>query len=162
KPARARWVSRYGWIGLEALAVSGALLACAKSDSSSPDNSESAETDSGVSSDDDGAAEASADGDAGGGASACSGSDLCIVPAPIDSAVVLTSVWGSSANDVYAVGSDSTIVHYDGTTWEEAARMVPDGSTSFTLQSVWLDRQGDVWIADGNRIRHGTGWNGPT
>jgi hypothetical protein len=31
--------------------------------------------------------------------------------------VALTSVWGTSANDVYAVGGNGTVYHYDGAAW---------------------------------------------
>jgi hypothetical protein len=33
----------------------------------------------------------------------------------------LMSVWGTSSNDVYAVGSNGTILHYDGTAWSQMA-----------------------------------------
>jgi hypothetical protein len=29
----------------------------------------------------------------------------------------LRAVWGSSESEVYAVGDDGTILHYDGSTW---------------------------------------------
>ena len=74
----------------------------------------------------------------------------------------LTSVWGSGPNDVWAVGTAGTILHYDGTKWERADLEAQDAGTDFTLQAVWLDRPDDVWIADGARIRHTNGWNGPT
>lgn len=100
--------------------------------------------------------------DTGAGASACSTSKLCITATPIDTSVQLMSVWGSSATDVWAVGSNSTILHYDGVGWKKADRAAPDGSGFFTLRSVWSERADDIWIVDGNGIRHGTGWNGPS
>lgn len=94
----------------------------------------------------------------------CSASMLCPVSLPTDDEVNLTAVWGSSATDVWAVGSGGTVLHYDGIKWEKAMleAATPNGSTSFTLRSVWLERADDVWIADGNGIRHTTGWKGPS
>lgn len=58
----------------------------------------------------------------------------------------LTDIWGNSANNVYAVGSAGTILHYDGATW----RPEPSGSAGQFL-GVWGNAT-DVW-AVGN---HGT------
>jgi len=91
----------------------------------------------------------------------CSASNLCTVPLPLDHKLHLTSVWGSGTHDVYAVGSDGSILHYDGAVWE-LAQNGPNTYGPFMTQSVWLRRADDVWIGDGNRIRHGTGWKGPT
>lgn len=93
---------------------------------------------------------------------ACSDSGICSVDVPLDAPVNLTSVWGSGPNDVWSVGTAGTILHYDGTKWERADLEAQDAGTDFTLQAVWLDRPDDVWIADGARIRHTNGWNGPT
>ncbi|MDF2694192.1 MAG: hypothetical protein K0S65_2575, partial [Labilithrix sp.] len=90
----------------------------------------------------------------------CSVSDLCRVSAPIETFVGLTSVWGSSASDVWAVGAHGTILHYDGVAWEKVER--PDGEVAYTMRAVWLERADDVWIVDGRRIRHSNGWRGPT
>ena len=93
---------------------------------------------------------------------ACSDSGICSVELPLDAPVNLTSVWGSGPNDVWSVGTAGTILHYDGTKWERADLQAQDAGTAFTLRAVWLDRADDVWIADGARIRHSNGWNGPT
>lgn len=95
----------------------------------------------------------------------CSPSGLCTVPsADLARGVKLTSIWGSSNSDVWAVGSGGTVLHYDGATWEKAdpAGATPHASDSYTLRSVWLERPDDVWIADGQSIRHTTGWKGPS
>src|SRR5688572_1041265 len=44
----------------------------------------------------------------------CSSSKLCVVAVPMEAHNNLAAVWGSSATDVWAVGSSATIVHYDG------------------------------------------------
>jgi hypothetical protein len=65
----------------------------------------------------------------------------------------LLAVWGSSAKDVWAVGSDGTIVHFDG----QALSLVPSGVTS-TLQAVHGTGPNDVWMAgDDGRALH---WDG--
>ena len=92
----------------------------------------------------------------------CSDSDICSVDLPLEAPVSLTSVWGSGPSDVWSVGTAGTILHYDGTKWERADLEAQDAGTAFTLRAVWLDGPNDVWIADGARIRHSNGWNGPT
>lgn len=90
----------------------------------------------------------------------CASSGLCIADATVNSFVNLTSVWGSSKSDVWAVGTNGTVMHYDGKTWETSS-LSTDETTLYTLRSVWLERPDDVWAVDGNRIRHSTGWKGP-
>lgn len=53
----------------------------------------------------------------------------------------LTAVWGSSATDVYAAGTDGVVLHYDGSSWvrvpqvtrSEALAVTGSGSTAFVL-----------------------------
>jgi hypothetical protein len=91
----------------------------------------------------------------------CSASGLCIVPAPIDGRINVTSLSGSGPNDVWGVGTDRTIVHYNGAVWEKADTIPSDGA-SFTMRAVWVGGPGDVWVADGPAVRHSTGWKGPS
>ena len=70
----------------------------------------------------------------------------------------LTSVWGSSPNSVFAVGTNGRVSHFDGSTWTET--FVGTGST---LQDVWGSSASDVYaVAELNRVRHfdGTRWGG--
>lgn len=77
------------------------------------------------------------------------------VPAPTRGAS-LFSVWGSSASDVWAVGSGGTILHFDGQAWAR----VPT-TTSETFHSVWGSGAGDVWVAASTHlVLHGSGWDG--
>lgn len=46
--------------------------------------------------------------------------------------VSLNDIWGSSVDDVYAVGYDGTIIHYDGTSWEHQ-----NSPTTVRLRGVW-------------------------
>ena len=53
----------------------------------------------------------------------------------------LYGVWGSSANDVFAVGGDEGIIlHYNGTAWTEMASPASDG-----LYEVWGSSTNDVF-----------------
>jgi hypothetical protein len=44
----------------------------------------------------------------------------------------LRAVWGSAANQVFAVGNAGVILHFDGNTWQSM-----DSSTTQTLYAVW-------------------------
>ena len=94
-------------------------------------------------------------------AGTCSTSGLCVADVPVDTQINVTAIRGSAANDVWAVGTNRTVVHYDGKVWEKAAPMT-DAVTPFTMRSVWLGGPNDVWIAAGPIVYHSTGWNGPS
>ncbi len=157
-----------GWmrVGLLACAAVGLPFACASQDdpAASPEEPEPSKipelpTDAG-------GAETLPDVDAG---TRCSASKICVEKVPIDEFVHLTSVWGSSANDVWAVGAHGTVLHYDGTAWKKADVATANGGLVYTLRSVWLERPDDVWIVDGTTqsggggiLRHSSGWSGPS
>src|SRR5207237_7668252 len=70
----------------------------------------------------------------------------------------LYSVWGTSASDVWAVGSNGTILHYNGTTWSSVA-----SGTTNTLVGIWGSSATDVWAVGGSfTILHynGISWSG--
>jgi hypothetical protein len=70
------------------------------------------------------------------------------------------AVWGSSGNDVFAVGSRGTIVHYDGTAWSPM-----NSGSDAELLGVWGSSSSDVFAvgysATGGTILHynGTTWS---
>ncbi len=72
----------------------------------------------------------------------CDDVSWCLVANPVSTAHALTSVWGSSKDDVWAVGSGGTILHYDGQTWTKLPQDYPN-----TFVSVWGSAKEDVWIA---------------
>ncbi|AKU94822.1 hypothetical protein AKJ09_01486 [Labilithrix luteola] len=72
----------------------------------------------------------------------CAAVDFCAVTAPMASDVVLNGIWGSSATDIWAVGSRGTILHGNGNTFST----VPSG-TNVALFSVFGTASDDVWIA---------------
>jgi len=62
---------------------------------------------------------------------------------------------GSGPNDVWAVGWDGTILHFDGAAWSS----MPSGTTD-PLQAVRGTAANDVWIVgQGGSILH---WDGAT
>lgn len=69
----------------------------------------------------------------------------------------LYEVWGASGSDVFAVGDNGTILHYDGSNW---ALMLSE--TSQSLYSIWDASGSDVFaVGDNGTIMHydGTSWN---
>jgi len=68
----------------------------------------------------------------------------------------LTDVWGSASNDVFAVGSGGSILHYDGEDWS-----VAHTDTNGQLRAVWGTGPAHV-LAGGQSGIHrydGTAWN---
>lgn len=72
----------------------------------------------------------------------CTGASWCPVEAPLDARYALRAVWGSAANDVWAVGSAGTVLHFDGATWVSTP-----ADTTRTLSAVGGSSKSDVWIA---------------
>ncbi|MEA2746544.1 MAG: hypothetical protein QOI41_687, partial [Myxococcales bacterium] len=86
----------------------------------------------------------------------CADVAWCIVPTTVSPFYVLTAVWGSGKDDVWAVGSGGTIVHYDGTAWSPSN----SGMTN-TFNAVWGSGPGDIYVVSGNSaILHGSGVGG--
>lgn len=72
----------------------------------------------------------------------CEDADFCPVPTNVSPFHALVAVWGSGPNDVWAVGSGGTAVHWDGATWTATATNVKE-----TLSAVWGFGGSDVWAA---------------
>jgi hypothetical protein len=67
----------------------------------------------------------------------------------------LGSVWGSGPNDVFAVGYEGTILHYDGQSWQSVVL-----KTGF-LEGVWRSGPNDVFAVgiDGTLLHYdGISW----
>jgi hypothetical protein len=65
----------------------------------------------------------------------------------------LTSVWGSSASDVWAVGYGGLVIHYDGTAWSRV-----DAGTTNDLHGVSGTSASDAWlVGEMGLIEH---WDG--
>jgi hypothetical protein len=71
----------------------------------------------------------------------------------------LNAIWGSSDEDIYAAGANNTLLHFDGSSWEQVSQF--KNSTTITdLLSLWgvppvpvisTDDQGDIFLNDGLR-----------
>jgi hypothetical protein len=69
---------------------------------------------------------------------------------------LLRGVWGSGANDVYAVGEGGTVLRYDGVRWYA----LPNPTTK-TLRAVWGTDPTDVYVVgeEGSLFRYnGSAW----
>ena len=74
-----------------------------------------------------------------------------------DPVASLDGVWGSSDSDVFAVGDNGTILHYNGTTWSRMS-----SGTNQYLFGVWGSSATDVFaVGDNGTILHynGTTWS---
>ena len=84
----------------------------------------------------------------------CDEADFCAVPTGVDSRYALLGVRGSSATDVWAVGSAGTIIHWDGTAWTKVPLDRKD-----TLLGVWASSASDVWVVSSlNVVLRGSGF----
>jgi len=65
----------------------------------------------------------------------------------------LRGVWGSAADDIFAVGISGRIFHFDGTTWRE----MTSGTTEHLYGGVWGTSRSDVFAvgADGTILHFG-------
>ncbi len=73
-------------------------------------------------------------------------------PLAFSSAITLYSVRGTSARNVYAVGSDGAILHYDGKAWADMSK-----GLTYNLSNVWCSKEGAVFAVgrDGVIVRFG-------
>ncbi|MDB4945690.1 MAG: Type fimbrial biosis protein PilY1 [Labilithrix sp.] len=77
----------------------------------------------------------------------CEEAAFCPVATGASAFYVLTTVWGSSKNDVWAAGSGGTIVHFDGTTWTPTPTDVKN-----TFRAVTGSGPGDVWAVSASDV----------
>ena len=88
----------------------------------------------------------------------CAADSFCAVAVPVDGPYALTSVWGSSSADVWAVGSGGTIVHWNGAAWAAT----PSGTRN-TLRAVAGSGPGDVFVASTtDLVLHSSGFDAGT
>ncbi len=69
----------------------------------------------------------------------------------------LRDVWGTAPDNVWAVGSGSTIMHYDGASWNS----VPPPVTGQFLHGIWGSSADNIYTVGGNgTVFHydGNGW----
>jgi hypothetical protein len=142
------------------LAVGGALVAgasCAEADPATHDTRADGSTvleppppDAGLS---DAGCEAGSDDCAPSGID-CSKADFCPVSTGADSRVAFTAVWGSSKDDVWMVGTQGAIVHWNGASFTTT----PSG-TKNALFAVTGTGPADVWaVGSRETVLHSTGF----
>jgi hypothetical protein len=62
----------------------------------------------------------------------------------------LRAIWGSSDSDIFAVGDEGTILHFDGSTWSPMA-----SGTTDTFRDIWGTSSSDVFaVGESGRIVH--------
>ena len=69
----------------------------------------------------------------------------------------LNSIWGSSGNDVFAVGEGGTILHYNGSAWSPMA-----SGTTENLKGIWGSSGSDVFAVGANGVilhYNGSAWS---
>jgi len=67
----------------------------------------------------------------------------------------LRAVWGSGADDIYAVGDAGTIRHFDGTAWRGSS-----SGTAAVLTGVWGTGRDDVYVAAADGVVLRGSWRG--
>jgi hypothetical protein len=73
---------------------------------------------------------------------------------PLPQGSTLVAAWAAATDDVWAVGSDGIIMHWDGRTW--TSRRIPGVSDDFG--TVWGSGPQDVWVGGGSGMTYH--WNG--
>ncbi|MFA5629140.1 MAG: IPT/TIG domain-containing protein [Dehalococcoidales bacterium] len=72
----------------------------------------------------------------------------------------LYGIWGSSANNIYAVGKSGVITHYNGTSWS-----LETNGISADLHGIWGSDANNIYaVGNSGIITHydGTGWSAVT
>ena len=88
----------------------------------------------------------------------CDEAEWCPSKTNLDPRLGLAAVWGSGKNDVWVVGAQGRVIHWNGADWTPAPT-----PTTQTLYAVWGSGPNDVWIASSpGVIFHGTGFSGGT
>lgn len=59
----------------------------------------------------------------------------------------LSRIWGSSASDVYCIGYNGLILHYDGQSWSQM-----DSGTTKDLLGIWGSSSTNVFVVGGDGI----------
>jgi hypothetical protein len=84
-------------------------------------------------------------------------------PVPSGTTAHLKALWGSSANDIWAVGVE-VIVHWDGETWTpvELPPIADFDTSTVWFNNIWGSSKNDVYVAGdyGNLLHYnGTEWH---
>ncbi|MEW5735642.1 MAG: glycosyl hydrolase [Thermodesulfobacteriota bacterium] len=69
---------------------------------------------------------------------------LRVLPSSRMPSASINAIWGSSDQDIFAVGDQGTILHYDGSAWTGMTTKTP-----YNLYGVWGSAPNDVWAVGG-------------
>ena len=72
---------------------------------------------------------------------------------PLPQGNSLTAVWGTDANNVWAVGVKGTMLHWNGSAWR-----VSDTGTTQMLKDVWGADANNVWAVGTRRYNPALEW----
>lgn len=90
----------------------------------------------------------------------CSEAAWCPIATGVSALYALTGIWGSSKDDVWAVGSGGSIFHWDGATWTPTPPSTP---LKNTFRAIWGSGPKDVWVASAtDLILHSDGFENGT
>jgi hypothetical protein len=149
------------WIALVASSAVFAIASCAESGAEHSPEDAGTTLDAGSIPDSEPPLDAGCDGgtdECSNGAITCAEADFCPVTTGPDPRYALMAVWGSGKNDVWAVGSRGTILHWDGTAWVPT----PSGSKQ-TFFAVAGKGPNDVWaVSSRDVVRRSSGFAGGT
>ncbi|WP_146645315.1 hypothetical protein [Labilithrix luteola] len=70
----------------------------------------------------------------------CADTDWCPKDSGVEALYSLTAIWGSSASDIWAVGSAGTVLHYDGNAWTLDTPFTPS-----TLRAIAGTSATNLW-----------------
>ena len=75
---------------------------------------------------------------------------------------LLTDIWGSSSNNIYAVGfsliNQAEIIHYDGNSWRNITSEL--NTTKRGFRSIWVDKNNTAYAVGTSVINYnGLSWN---
>jgi hypothetical protein len=73
-----------------------------------------------------------------------------------DPSTMFNDLWGTAANDVWAVGTGGTVMHFDGASWTKSPVQ-----TTRTLSRIHGTSASDIFIGGDETLLHfdGTGWS---
>jgi len=81
------------------------------------------------------------------------GADWTSMPTPAGTSFHLNAVWGTSESDVFAVGTNGTILHYDGFEWTAMT-----SGTTQPLYAIWGTSGTDIFAVGTGTILHYNGF----
>jgi len=87
------------------------------------------------------------------------GGDWTSIPPGLGTNFSLNAVWGSSGSDVFAVGTNGTILHYVGNEW-----VAMTSGTTQPLYAIWGTSGADIFAVGRGTILHydGSAWSAMT